>query len=291
MRAVLKKQYRQDEPGFSRCPVEREPPVPPRAKYLAIISMDRESPAGLADDEARVVSVLKSHPKSEKMRPYERERLADEIMGVLEQLEGEERDIAAKLFMLVFGAEKDIPPEYRDAVSEIVSATGAEKDAAKETDTISETNVQRPFMIAQFSREIRQSARYYRAVPELEDGIEGMDDDIQYLARAALKTLFGKGGQKETLDALILLEWIPSKIIDEYGPPGAILEACELWQKIRKETNADDETALAGICALGVILDDEIKPTNMASCIIDNLSINLEDVHTGIVEAIKLTQA
>jgi hypothetical protein len=285
LRAVQKKNLSQPEAGFTGRDGGQDRPNCNRARYLAILSMEGVAIGELPVEEARVVSVLKSHPKADAMRASEREALAMEVMDVLSQLEGEERDIAAKLFRLVFGAEEHIPEQYMHAVTEITFASAAERRAE------SKREAQRPFMIAEYSKKIRQDLGYYRALPELEEGIGGMDDDIRRLAQAALKTLFGNGGHKETLEALTLLEWIPSRTIDEYGPAGAILEACELWQKIRNETRADDELALAGVCALGVILDDEIRPTNMASQIINNLRIDITDIHEGIVDAVKLTQA
>jgi hypothetical protein len=285
LRTIQKKVVAAAEGDFRNREGGQDQPVMARAKYLAIISMDGIPAARLADDEARVVSVLRSVQDSRDMAVLEREKLACEVMEVLSQLEGEEREIAAKLFRLVLGAEEHVPADFMQAVTEITFATAAEREA------MSESEVQRAFMITEYSRKIRQDKKYYDALPELEGGIEGMDDDIQALARAALKTLFGKGGHKETMEALTLLEWIPSKTIDDYGPAGAILEACELWQKIRMETKADDKLALAGVCALGAILSDEIKPTGMASRIINNLSIDLTDIHEGIVEAVKITQA
>lgn len=289
MRAVQKK-YAQRDAGFTGREEGQERPKS-RARYLAILSMEGAVAGELPADEKNVISVLKSHPRSKSMGARERERLAEEVMGVLDQLEGEEREIAAKLFRLVLGAEEHVPSEYMGPVTEITLATMAEERAAERIDSMIETEVQRPFMIAQFSREIKRNMRYFRELPELEEGLGGMDDDIRQMAQAALKTLFGKGGHDETLKALTLLEWIPSRTIDEYGPAGAILEVCELWQKIRDETGADDAVALAAVCALGAILDDEIRPTGMASRIIDNLSIDFDDVHDGIVKAVKLTQA
>lgn len=288
MRAVQKKST-QPDPKFTGREDGQERSS--RAKYLAILSMEGAPACELPADEKRVISVLKSHPKSKKMDASERERLAEEVMGVLEQLEGEEREIAAKLFRLVLGAEEHVPFEYMGPVTEITLATMAEERAAQRIDTMVETEVQRPFMIAQFSREIKRNMRYFKELPELEEGIREMDADIRGMAEAALKTLYGKGGHDETLRALTLLEWIPSRTIDEYGPAGAILEVCELWQKIRSETGADDKIALAGVCALGAILDDEIRPNEMAARIIDNLSIDLADIHEGIVKAVKLTLA
>jgi hypothetical protein len=291
LRAVAKKKCEETEGNFRNRDGGQDRPIPKKAKYLAILSMDDIPIRELPVDEARVVSVLKSHPDSKKLGVLERESLANEVIDVLDQLEGEEREIAAKLFRLVLGAEEHVPAEYMNAVTEITFATAAEKQAALVKKEMVDTGVQRPFMIAQFSREIKQKGKYHKELPELEGGIAEMDEDIQKLARAALKTLFGMGGNGETLEALTLLEWIPSRTIDDYGPAGAILEVCDLWQKIRDETDADDEIAMAGLCALGVILDDQIKATGMASRIIDNLSIDFEDVHEGIVKAVKITQA
>lgn len=297
MRAVTKKKCESTEANFRNRDGGQDRPISQRARYLAILSMEGVPVGELPVDEARVISVLKSHPESKRLTAVERENLAMEVMEVLTQLENEEREIAAKLFRLVLGAEEHMPVEYMNAVTEITFATAAEKEAAamkKEAaakkDDIMGTDIQRPFMIAQFSREIQQNVKYYKELPELEKGLEGMDDDIKGIAHAALKTLFGRGENKETLEALTILEWIPSRTIDEYGPAGAILEACELWQKIRNDTKADDELALAGVCALGTILADEIKPTNMASQIINNLSIDLTDIHEGIVEAVRITR-
>ncbi len=290
MREVQKKRCDTSDAKFAKREGGQDRPTA-RARYLAILSMEGVARRELHEDEARVVSVLKAHPQAKKMGTIEREELAGEVMNVLEQLEGEEREIAAKLFRLVLGAEEHVPFEYMGPVTEITLATMAEKEAASGKGGVMGTDIQRPFMIAQYSREIRAKKRYHIALPELEEGIAGMDEDIKKLARAALKTLFGMGSNGDTLEALTLLEWIPSRTIDEYGPAGAILEVCELWQKIRKETSANEELAMAGLCALGAILDDDIKPTNMATQIINNLSIDLKDIHDGIVEAIKITQA
>ncbi|MBU0528020.1 hypothetical protein KKE92_06055 [Candidatus Micrarchaeota archaeon] len=285
MRMVQKKKTIKPEYGFDKHENGQDRPViSSRAKYIAILCIDEVPNAALGIDDARVVSIMKAHPGSKKLSTDKREALVQEVIDTLNMIEEpEEKDIAAKLFRLVFGSEEYIPPEYMNAVTEITLARSAEKEA----DT--EEPVQRPFMIKEFSREIRQNTGYCKALAVLEEELEGIDEDIQEIAHAVLKTLFGKGGHKETMNALVMLEWIPSRIIDEYGPAGAILEVCELWQKLR-DAEVGEELAREGLCALGAIMDDEIRATGKASEIISNLQIDFDDIHVGIINAAKLTQ-
>ncbi len=284
MRTAQRKKTNGPKHGFDKHENGQDRPISSRAKYIAILSIDEVPNVGLGIDDTRVVSIIRAHQDSKKLTTDKREALVQEIIDTLGMIkEHEEKEIAAKLFRLIFGAEEYIPPEYMNAVTEITLARSAEKEAA------SEEPVQRPFMIKEFSREIRQNTGYCKAVAVLEEELEGMDEDIQKIAHSVLKTLFGKGEHKETMDALVMLEWIPSRTIDEYGPAGAILEVCELWQKLR-DAEVGEELARAGLCALGAIMDDEIQATARATEIINNLRIDFDDIHVGIVDAVKLIQ-
>jgi len=284
LRVVQKKKTNHPEHGFDKHEDGQDRPViSSRAKYIAILCIDEIPNVGLRNDDAKVVSIIRSHKNSKKLCMDEREALVQEVIDTLDMIrDSEEKEIATKLFRLVFGAEEYIPPEYMNAVTEITLARSAEISANEEP-------VQRPFMIKEFSREIRQNNGYQKALKLLEQEIGEMDDDIQKIAYAVLKTIFGKGETSETMDALVMLEWLPSRIIDEYGPAGAILEICELWQKLR-DAKVNEELAKAGLCAFGAIMDDEIRATGKASEIINNLQIDFEDIHVGIVDAAKLIQ-
>ncbi len=283
LRMLQKKKTTTPEHGFDKHEGGQDRQISSRAKYIAILSMDEVNDVGLGADDAGIVGIIRAHPHSKRLGTDEREALVQEIIDTLGMIrDDEEKDIAAKLFRLVFGAEEYLPPEYMKAVTEITIARSAEKEAGR-------VPQQRPFMIKEFSREIRQNAGYHKALKLLESDLERIDGDIQKIAHAVLKTLFGKGETSETMDALVMLEWLPSRIIDEYGPAGAILEICELWQKLR-DAEVNEDLAKAGLCAFGAIMDDEVQATGKASEIINNLRIDFEDIHVGIVEAAKIIQ-
>lgn len=283
MRSAQKEKCERPEPPFQSKEGGQDENNGHRARYLSILALQGVHVGSLAPDEEKVVSVLKAHPDSEKLSVDRREALAQEVLDTLEQLEGLEKEIAVKLFRAIIGAEEHIPEHYVNAVTQITIGSMEERKAV-------EHEVQRPFMIAEFSREIRQMENYEQAAPELEKGLDGLDDDIKGLARTVLRSILGVSSHEETMESLMMLEWIPSRIINEYGPVGAILEFCELWQRLRDD-GSDDKMAIAGMCAFGSMLDDEIKPTETATRIIDGLDLDFEDIHQAIADSVRILQS
>ncbi len=217
-----------------------------RAKRISGLAKECMSPDGLPGKEREIIESLAFEPAFENAPDDEKTLIVYQMLR-FRSMQLEEAAIMARLSALIF-REIDAPEEFKAAAREIREAELAEAEA-KERGMVTNSNIQAGFLLFQHSREIMLRRKYDEYMELLDDGLEGIDEDIAEKARMALKATCGYSTAVEAMEAMGILKWVSEKMLKKMGLPQAILEVTRLWQVLRDE-KVNDVLLSAGLLAL-----------------------------------------